>query len=617
MVCKSTLLGAAVLSLALPASALNVPVSADQGEIIVVEGSRLNQTATEMGSSVSVITADELEELGVELALDALATVPGVSVNSNGAFGGVASVRIRGAASAQTLVLIDGVAVNDPTSPAGGFDFARLDTENIARIEVLKGPQSTLWGTDAMGGVVSIITKRPEAGAGGTLFAEYGSFDTFRGGASVENARDIGDFRVALVATTSEGISKADTANGNPEADGYRAFTLSAKGGLNLGAGARLGGDILWTDAVSDFDSFAFGAEGNIADGDEVSETGELSANVTLTGALLDGLLENLLLIGHSQIARENFTSRVPGFSAEGERTVFRYQGTLTMDPRNRLAFGAEREQSAANDDDTALDGLFALYEFKPVAGVTLTGGLRLDDHERFGSETTARGAVAYNPTDQVTLRASWGQGFKAPTIFQSIFFCCGASGPNTDLQAETSEAFDVGLDWRSPDGRAEAGITYFDQDIDNQIDFSFALGGYENIAQVESRGVELYGGYQWREWLRISADYAYIDAADGNGNRLTRLPEHTGHVTLTLDPSGPFSGAVLIRYNGEETNSDGTSLAGWTRIDLTGAYGLSERVELFGRIENLLNEDYQQVLGYGTPGLSGSLGVRYRFGRR
>ena len=616
---KAALLGAVsvpllVLAIASPSQAQTSNEDQTTLDTIIVEGSRLNQTETEIGSSVTIITAEEIDALGFDFALDAVASAPGVTINSNGAFGGSASVRIRGASSEQTLVLVDGVVVNDPTSPGGGFNFARLDTENIERIEVLKGPQSTLWGTDAIGGVVSIITKRPDAGLGGSAFGEFGSFNTFRGGASLENATDQGDFRVAIVGTSSDGVSKADEDNGNTEDDPYEALTLSAKGGFNLGGGARLSADVLWTDASSEFDSFSFGEQGNVGDGDEVSETEELSANLSFVGSLFEGRLENLVLLGYSDITRENFTDGAQSFFSEGDRTVFRYQGPLAIDERNTLAFGAEREDSTANDDDTSITGLFALYEFKPTDALTLTGGLRNDDHERFGSETTARVAVAYNPTETLTLRSSWGQGFKAPTIFQTTFFCCGATEPNADLEAETSEAFDVGLDWRSPDGRAEAGITLFSQDTENQIDFDFGIGGYLNIAKVESQGLELFGALQINPWLRVSADYAYIDAQDGDGNALARLPDHSADLTFSIDPSGPFSGAVLVRYNGDEPNTNGTTLDGWTRVDLSGSYDLNERVELFGRVENLFDEQYQQILGYGTPDLSGYFGVRVRY---
>ena len=597
-------------------SAQDEPLAQENIDTILVTATRLGQTATETGASLSVITAEEIEELGLIYALDAVAQAPGVTINQNGSFGGNASVRIRGAASEQTVVLIDGIPVNDPTSPGGGFNFARLDTGNIERIEVLKGPQSTLWGTDAIGGVVSITTKSPGEGLGGEAFTEYGSFNTLRGGASVSNAGEAGDFRLAAVTLSSDGISKADEDNGNGEEDSYDSLTLSARGGLNLPGDARLSADVLWTDAESEFDSFASGAQGSVGDGDELSETEEAAANVSLTIPLMDERLDNLFLVGYADITRENFSGGLPSFEAEGERLLYRYQGTLNAGERHRLAFGAEREETTSNNDDTSIDGLFALYEFRTVSDLTITAGLRYDDHERFGSESTTRLAGSWKLTDKISFRASWGEGFKAPTIFQTTFFCCGATAPNADLKAETSEAFDAGVEWQSSDGRFQLGATVFHQETENQIDFEFAIGGYLNIDEVESTGLELSGAMLLSDTLSLSLDYAYIDAEDGDGNALPRLPEHSGDLTLSYAPSGPFSGALLLRYNGSETNSstDPTTVDSWLRVDVTGRYALSERVEIYGRIENLFDEDYQQILGYGTPGLSGSLGIRLRY---
>ena len=603
-----------VVTLFSTASAQAEPAARDSIDTIVVTATRLGQTATETGSSLSIITAEEIEELGLIYVLDAIAQAPGVTINQNGTFGGNASVRIRGASSEQTVVLIDGIPVNDPSSPGGGFNFARLDTENIERIEVLKGPQSTLWGTDAIGGIVSITTKSPGAGFGGEAFAEYGSFNTLRGGASVSNASDVGDFRLAAVTVSSDGISKADEDNGNSEEDSFDSLTLSAKGGLNLPGEARLSADVLWTDAESEFDSFSSGAQGSVGDGDEVSETEETAANVSLTVPLIDGRLDNLFLVGHSDIKRENFRAGLPSFDADGERLLYRYQGTLNANDRHRLAFGAEREETTANDDETSLDGLFALYELRPVGDLTITAGLRHDDHERFGSETTTRLASVWSLSNNLSFRASWGEGFKAPTIFQTTFFCCGATEPNAELKAETSEAFDAGVEWLSSDGRFQLGATVFRQETENLIDFDFEIGGYLNIDEVESTGLELSGALALSDTLSLSLDYAYIDAEDGDGNALPRLPEHSGDLTLSYAPAGPFSGTVLLRYNGSETNTDTTTLDSWLRVDLTGRYALSERVEVYGRIENLFDEDYQQILGYGTPGLSGSLGIRLRY---
>lgn len=606
---KTALLSAVSLSLLAPSLAQD---RSDETvmDTVIVEGSRLNQTTTEVGSSVSIITAEEIEASGFDFALDVVANAPGVTVNQNGAFGGQATVRIRGAASEQTLVLIDGIPVNDPSSLGGGFNFARVDTENIERIEVLKGPQSTLWGTDAIGGVVSITTKRPEDGFGGTAFAEYGSFNTFRGGAAIENGSDLGDFRLAVSGTSSDGISRADENNGNDEEDLYEAVTVSAKGGLNLPGDARISANVLWTDAEAQFDSFVFGNQGNVGDGDNLSDTEELSGNLSLTGSLFDGRLENLLIAGISNIDRENSGADAFPFAAEGERQIYRYQGTLAINDANTLAFGAEREETEFSGDDSSIDGLFGLYEFQATEALTLTGGLRIDDHSTFGTETTGRFAVAYNPDPQWTFRASWGQGFKAPTLIQ--ISGGGFTLPNPDIQPETSEAFDAGIDWRSADGQFEASLTVFDADIENLI--SFASTGYFNEAEVETKGVELTGRVTLADWLSVDASYAYIDATDTDGDALIRIPEHSGDVRLTLDPDGPFSGSVLVRYNGEEQNGATTEVDAWTRVDLAGAYDVSDQVELFGRIENLFDEEYQQILGYGTPDLSGYLGIRLRY---
>lgn len=611
---KKEILGSIVASLTLFQSASVCAQDLDSAEDeVVVYGVRMVQPGTQVGSSVTVITADDIQALGVDFVVDAIATAPGVTINQNGAFGGAASVRIRGASSEQTLVIVDGVVVNDPSSPGGGFDFARLDPANVARIEILRGPQSTLWGTDAIGGVVNIVTKRPADGFGGNVYAQAGSYGLFRGGAEVSGSAERFDFRLSAGSNTVDGISKADEQNGNTEDDGFESTTLSASGGLNLAGDARLQLSLLWTDAEADFDSFSFGAQGNVADGDDVAKTEELSANLSLQIPLLDGKLENLLLVGFSDIERDSFSGGLPAFSSEGDRTIFRYQGNLAINDLNRLAFGIERENSAASGEDTSIDGLFALYEFRPSETLTMTAGIRRDDHERFGAETTSRLAAAYNPNDRITVSASWGEGFKAPTLFQTTFFCCGAVVANANLRPEVSAAFDVGVTVRTADNRGALGLTYFDQDTTDLITFDFAIGGYENIAMAKTSGIELHGSYQFSEWARVSASYADIDAVDGTGTKLLRVPEQTGDITFSFDPIGPFSGNLLARYNSSEVDPNGM-VGSWTRVDLAGRYQMSDTLEIYARVENLLDREYQQILGYGTPGISGSIGAQLRF---
>ena len=335
--------------------------------------------------------------------------------------------------------------------------------------------------------------------------------------------------------------------------------------------------------------------------------------NISLHLPLFDGKLENVILAGYSDIDRQSFSDGLPGFSSKGDRKSYRYQGTLQLNDSNRFAFGAEREDSKANGDNTSINGLFALYELQALDSLTLTAGVRRDDHDRFDAETTGRLAVAYNPHDQVTLRASWGEGFKAPTLFQTTFFCCGATAPNPNLKPETSDAYDIGVTFRTTDARGEIGLTYFDQDIVDLITFSFGIGGYENIDKATSSGVEVDGHYRLTEWLDAAISYSYIDAKDGAGDTLIRVPEHSGDLLFSVNPDGRLSGSIQVKYNGEEQDPNGV-VASWTRVDLAGRYDLSESVQLYARVENLLDEQYQQIIGFGTPGLSGHVGARLNF---
>ena len=580
-------------------------------ENITVYGTRLQQSMENLGSSVSVLTADEIQALGSNYLIDSIATLPGVTVNQNGSFGGVATVRIRGASSEQTLVVIDGVVVNDPTSPGGGYDFSRIDPSNIEQIEVLRGPQSTLWGTDAMGGVINIITKNTKKGSNKNLFSQIGSFNTLRGGAEFNKATDKYNYRLAATSISSDGISKADKINGNNEKDGYEAKTMSASGGMKFINGSQIQTSILWTDAKSDFDSFVFGAQGNIGDGDEYSKSEELTANVKLLFPLFEGKLENSLLAGSSEIERESFNEGISSFSSKGSRNTFQYQSTFKINQNNRLAFGAEQEKSKSNDENITINGLFALYELKAFDSLIINAGLRRDDHDRYSAVTTGRLSIAYNPNDQITLYANWGEGFKSPTIFQTTFFCCGATSPNSDLKPENSESFNINFTYQTLDMRGKFSITYFDQDTENLINYS--AGSYENIASASSTGMEIESNYRFSDWLSSNFNYTYLNAKDGTGAALVRVPKHSGNLTISFMMNDKLNGSIRLRYNGKEQDPNGF-VDSWSRIDLTSNYRMNNSLEIYARIENIFDTQYQQILGYGTPGISGHLGARFNF---
>jgi vitamin B12 transporter len=408
----------------------------------------------------------------------------------------------------------------------------------------------------------------------------------------------------------TDGISKADEEDGNEEEDGFDSQTLSVKAGLNLGKAARL--DVFYrnTDASTEFDSF--GVVTGVQDGNERSDTDQTSTQATLNFNLFSGRLENTLTFGHTEIERKNLTDGISSFSADGDRTLFRYQSSFAISETQLLSVGYETEESESGNDDTTIDGAFALYRFEPLENVTLSFGVRRDDHDTYGTETVGRIAAAWQISESLLLHSSWGEGFKAPTLFQTTFFCCGATSANTGLKAEYSDAYDVGMSYEFADGDALFRATYFDQNTQDLINFSFSVGGYENIAEVDSSGVELEFSYAFSDAWVIATNLTYLDSEDGSGNEQVRLPEITADLSLSWKPSEALRSSLVVIYNDEEGDSRGT-VDSWTRADLSASYQLSKNIEVFARIENLFDEDYQQIFGYGTPERSGYIGARYQ----
>jgi vitamin B12 transporter len=518
------------------------------------------------------------------------------------------------------------VTVNDPAAAGGSFDFATLDVADVERIEVLRGPQSTLWGSAAIGGVVNIITRRADPGLSVSGFAEAGSFATRRGGAALGYGGERGDIRLSATAAASDGFSAAAESLGNDEKDGFETMTLSAAGGLDVGEGARLTGSIRFIDQENDFD--AFGGAGG--DAPNTGDSQELLASGGFSFGAFDGRLGNSLTAGYAGIDRTSRSS-FGDTTFDGQRLFARYQGDLRVTEANRVAFGVESEATEAGgsgvgpDSDDTINSVFGLWETRPLDGLTLTLGLRRDETGDFGGETTARLAAAYRATEALVLRGSAGQGFRAPSLFQRVY---GNPVANADLEPETSDGFDLGFDLALFGGRSGVGATYFNQKIENQIDY-FSEGvfgtpsfrdGYRNLDETEYEGVELTGFVDLTDALRLTGAYAYTDARDAiTGERLGRRPYNAATAELFWDAGGPFTASVLAIYNGEEIERDfvGNQTAtvdDWVRVDLSLAHDLVEGVALYGRLENLFDEDYEVIDGYGAAGRSAFVGLRASF---
>ena len=578
-------------------------------ENITIRSTRIPAGAKDIGSSLYIISEDQIKARGFKDAIDAISSAPGVTSKQNGSFGGVGTIRIRGASSSQTLVLVDGVPVNDSSSPAGGYNFEYLNTSNIQSIEVLKGSQSTLWGSDAIGGVINIYTKQPESTSFGAS-AEIGSFGLKRGSADINFSGSNNRFRVSTSKTSVDGISKADERDGNSEDDGFESESYSMSGSIDLES-LTLKGSLSYMESQVEYDSYGFVT--GVQDGDEKSNTDEFIGSIAAFFDFFDGKLQNSIFISQSDINRDYYSNGSFSFGAEGKRELIRYQGNIEVNEFNKIAFGLESEESQVDADESTIDGSFLLYEFRPNNKIIISTGIRNDDHEGFGSKTTRRISGTFKPSDNLIIRSSWGEGFKVPTIFQSTYFCCGATIANSSIRPETSTSYDFGFELFFNEMNSNFSITYFDQDINDQINFSFGIGGYENIDKVNSKGFEVALDYQISKLMSLYLNYSYIDSVDGNGSSLFYVAKDSGEAGLIYEPNNNYSGSIIARYNGSESSSYG-KIDSWIRFDVNGSYRLSGANELYFRIENLLDEEYQQIFGYGTPERSGFIGLRTKF---
>ena len=575
---------------------------------IIVTATKTEVPIEQVGSSVSVITAAEIEERQYQFALDVLRAMPGVQISQNGSFGGTASIRIRGAASGQTMVLIDGIEVNDPAGTSNAFNFANLDAYSIERIEVLRGPQSTLYGSDALGGVVSITTKRGKGPLSFSGFAETGSYGTTRFGGSAAGSDEKVDYRLSLSTVRSSGISKFDENLGGDEPDSYENQTFSVAAGIDILSNLRAQGSFQYSLSEGEFDNSGSDSY------DAFNESRQINASGKIDWTVFNGVLLNSFEVGYNKISRDSHSG---GFTSPfmGKRTNLGYQATVTPHDFITLVGGAETEKTETGTGYSAItNSLYGQVQVLPFGGLSLVAGIRRDDHDQTGIANTMRFTGAYH-LDQTgtTFRASWGEGFKTATPFQLTACYTGygcSSGPNEDLLPEESIGWDAGIEQRLFDDRLSLEVNYFSQRIRNQIDYQG--GRYENLDRVNSKGWEIITTVRPLNWMEVSANFTFQDTHENEAsNQLRRTPEQLGSAHLTIFATDDITLGADLVYNGEEYESSTVTLDSWTRVDLRGSYRINDNFDIYARVENLFNEEYQDIYRYGTPDLSGYFGVR------
>ena len=608
----------------------------DANDTIIVTASRDETPLSEVGQSVTVITVDDIETRQSATVVDLLRTVPGVTISRSGGLGTTTSVNIRGADSDHTVALIDGVKINDPSSPGGGFDFGNLLTGTISRIEVIRGSQSVLWGSQAIGGVINIITREPGEALTFNANAEYGWRDTGQVVGNISGKFGPVSASVGAGYLRSDSLSTYNERRGGTERDGYENFGVNAKFNVALSDAISLDLRGWYSNSIVGIDgfappTFAFG------DTNETQKTQEWVGYVGFNAALFDGRFRNRFAYAYTDTARENLDlsggTPFQTFDAKGKNERLEYQGHFDIAEGYGLTFGAESEKSSfrtasfggpASIADARLNSFYGQFSAAPFAGLTLTAGARYDDSKTFGGKMIVAANGVYSPNNGVTtIRASYGEGFKVPSLFQ-LFSDFG----NVTLKPETSKGWDVGVTQKLLNGAIEVGGTWFHRNTNNQIVFiscgpqigictNRPFGTYNNVNRARAQGLEFGLKLKPVEALTVQANYSWIDAENrATGLQLIRRPNQS--VNAAIDYKWAFgleTGATVTHVGDSFDNASNTRrLEGYVLVDLRASYPITDNVSFYGRIANLFNEQYETSFLYGTEPRAAYAGVRLSF---
>jgi vitamin B12 transporter len=595
----------------------------DELDVVIITATRIETPEKEVGSSTTVVTKEEIEVKKNATVYEVLRDVPGLDVVQSGGPGGKTSIFIRGAKSEHTLVLIDGVEVSDPIEPGKSYEFAHLTTDNIERIEIIRGPQSTLYGSDAIGGVINIITKKGNNDPGAYFSIESGSYKTFKEkfGMNVGNDKYYGSF--AASHTKTDGISSLEiNGRGGEEEDGYENFTASTRFGWEPNDTFNIDLNMRYADSESELDI------SGIDDPNYVSTAEEFSGGARVSLTLLEGRWEQMFGYGYSRHERyydndvdDNDPVSYIHSRFEGSISNYNWQNNFYLDENNTLIIGmgsdheegkSKSEADWGNDEfdkKTARTDAYYLQHQINIAGLSTVIGARRDTHNNFGTEDTWRAAMAYNIGQTNTkIKASYGTGFKAPSLYQLNVAFYG----NPDLDPEKSIGWDAGVEQSFLDGKMILDVTYFNNEFEDFIDYDFSTWRYENVEEAESEGVELSLSVRPLDSLYINGSFVTTRTRDHEtGKQLLRRPKEKWNVDVNYQFNEKGSINVGMNHVGRRLDWGGEYIDKYLVYDAALFYNINDSIQVFARGENLLDEDYEEVTGYGTPGASGYGGIK------
>jgi len=603
------------------------------------------------GNSVTVITAADIKAKGQMMVSDVLKGTPGLDIISNGGPGTTTLAFIRGADAKNTLVLVDGVMYNDPSSPTRSANLGDINVDNIERIEVVRGAMSVLYGSNATAGVINIITQKGTAQPSLYGGIEGGSYNTWKGYAGASGAVDKFNFSASLSGLKTDGFSVANDDNpgilhnGNTsEDDAWENFTFSTKMGVEINPDFDINGVVRYSKSETDLDDYYFDGGFAIDQADfdmttfssapnpsglkkQKAENDQTVYKLDIHHLFLNQVLESSLYVQGSVQNRDGYNANGDSeYNYDGETREMGWQGSYNFDDINTFYLGTSyfREfidsKSSKLDTDAYIYSVWAQDQLFIGENLDIIGGLRYDNHEKFGDAVTFRIAPSYTITPtQTVLKASYGTGFRAPSLFE-LYSDYG----NEALEEETSQGWDAGFEQPLMENRIKLGATYFDMKYEDRIDYDFAISKYNQLeGDTKTNGVEAFIQWMPLSELDFTLNYTYTDTEDPEGKPLVRRPENkllfntryrfadkavVNLDVLWADERSAVTSATDVNGNRVE------KLDAYTLVNLSASYDILKWLQIYGRVDNLFDEFYEEAWSYATPGLSGYLGLRVKY---
>lgn len=595
---------------------------------VVVTATKSEVALKETGSSVTVITSDEIEKKGKKQVIDLLQEVPGLTVSRTGVFGGPASIFIRGNNSGNVLVLVDGVRINDPIDMGRGANLAFMTTDNVERIEIVRTPQSALYGSDAQA-VINIITKKGEGRPVVTVSAEAGSFKTFRESASISGGADGISYSIGISRQDSKGISKAENKsvgsgssikNSEYEKDGFANTAITSKFSIDLPYKMNYTLSGYYQSVEYDYDA---GAESDNAD--KIGEHEVVTFNNILAQDIW-GWWNHKIEYGRTVTSRrdqDHVLDEHTFYKGLSDQAEWQHNFQIGKIDTISAGYNYYREEGASTAPwgnsyikSASIHSLYLHNHLKLFDAIYHTAGIRYDNHSEFGDKYTWNTtASVIAPIISTRIKGAYGTSFKAPSLYQLYDVSIG----NDELKPEKGRHYEAGLEQPLLNGSVVISAIWFFNKYDDMVNWEWTGPGawdgrYFNTGEVESKGYELYALINLPFDLSISGNYTFTEAENTATEReLARRPKHQGSITFSWTIMKRADLNIDYNYVGKRYDSDWDSekMNSYSTVDLKLSYWITPDIQIYGRIENAANEDYQQVNGYAMPERSYYAGIQ------